>query len=110
MNARFWIYINGGFVKLTLRPEEALEHFFSERTDEGFRSVYQSWEYDGSVVVRQWFIRERDCDGRHEDGGVAYWDDGKVAPSYSDPDTMLPVWVDGEDYYHRDHTAEAMGY
>ena len=65
-NARFWAYVNGGPVKITLRPGQSLEHCEGGATDEGFHVEHVKWEYpdDEPIVYRIWCSDGRDCDGR----------------------------------------------
>ena len=76
MNARFWVYVNGGPVKLTLRPGEVLEHYQCWTTDEGWSSEYCRWGWDcededhGGELFREWESCGRDCDGRLDRSGV----------------------------------------
>ena len=70
-NARFWVYVNDGPVKLTLRPGQSLEHSEGGPCEEGYSYEYTKWEYadDEPVVYREWATDSRDCDGRHGNGG-----------------------------------------
>lgn len=63
-NARFWVYWNGGWVKLTLRPRQTLRAFEFHHTDEGWSSESEEWFFDGSTVWREWSSCGCDCDGR----------------------------------------------
>ena len=64
-NARFWEYINGSFVKLTLKPGQRLHHRHSEPTDEGWSAESKEWEYDEdwSTVNFVSVSEGQDCDG-----------------------------------------------
>lgn len=66
MNARFWIWWNDGWVRLTLAPGQRMEFHTGGQTDEGFRSETETYENDGQFVRREIHSRESDCDGRHE--------------------------------------------
>jgi hypothetical protein len=67
VNARFWVYINGGPVKLTLKPGQALSWSRGGRTEEGWSRESESWEWDGEdwpgVLRHAWLSEGRDCDG-----------------------------------------------
>ena len=65
-NARFWTHINGGPVKLALRPGQRLQHFTGGWTEEGWSSETNAWEYPTgkAAVYREWCLDGRDCDGR----------------------------------------------
>lgn len=74
MNARFWTYVNGGPVKLTLKPGQSLTHETGGPTDEGWYHDITDWTYetddDGKpIVTRNWSTDGQDCDGRHGNGG-----------------------------------------
>ena len=110
---RFWEYVNGGWVKLTLAPGQTLRHASGGPTDEGYhvdRVVYQR-ALDGSVTC-WWATEARDCDGRLDQGGAATLD--RIEPAEAEPDMERPagyraIWASGASW-QRDHAAEAMGY
>jgi hypothetical protein len=66
-NARFWEFHRGGWVKITLKPDQALRHYFSEPHDEGYSYERVSWTYDAFYsppgVTRDWTNGGSDCDG-----------------------------------------------
>lgn len=68
-NARFWIYWNGDYVKLTLKPGRDIHLWHSQLTDEGFSSVQETYFHGGNEVVSTIVHESRDCDGRHS----YYW-------------------------------------
>lgn len=68
-NARFWVYVNGGPVKLTLRPGESRHWWLSYATDEGYHSEGETWTHCGDCVTREWHNGGRDCDGRLDYSG-----------------------------------------
>jgi hypothetical protein len=63
MNARFWHYVNGGLVKITIKPGQELSHSTSEQHDEGYSFQAASWRYDGAHVQRECTGGGKDCDG-----------------------------------------------
>jgi hypothetical protein len=65
-NARFWVWWNGDWVKLTLEPGGVCEFGMSHATDEGWAAEYQKYEYDDeAMVVRSTMVDDGvDCDGR----------------------------------------------
>jgi len=65
VTARFWIYWNGGVVKVTLAPGESFELSESHPTDEGYSATYERYEHAGDCVVREISHSGRDCDGGH---------------------------------------------
>ena len=42
-NARFWQWINGGPVKITLRPGQTITHYVGGSTDEGYERTWHKW-------------------------------------------------------------------
>lgn len=110
-NARFWTFENGDWVKITLRPGETLGFEYGGPTDEGFEYGSVEWTHEGDRVSREWYRRERDCDGVFTNGGVcvAGMDRLAAVPGYDDPSIMRPDWTDGESW-QRDHSAEGEGY
>lgn len=62
-NARLWVWKNDGWIKLTLRPGQALSHDKSERTDEGHSFDCDRWRHMGEGVLHEWQNGGRDCDG-----------------------------------------------
>lgn len=118
-NARFWIYMNGGPVKITLKPDQTLEHFQGGRCEEGWSSETTSWEYEDGVVRQERCSDGRDCDGRLTTYGeiVCPLDSlsaGNVPYTDGDEPTTWAgvIWPDWqkESSYQRDEYAEAAGY
>lgn len=117
-NARFWVYINGGPVKLTLRPGQVLRHYVGWTHDEGWSSEMHEWEHDGDAVVRRWEMAGSDCDGPlttyGEDSCDLVW--LRAREPHSEPHehanyigVMWPEWQRGR-REQRDVFAEAAGY
>ena len=68
LNARFWAWINDGWVKLTLtqaRPD--LVWSCGGPTDEGSRHESHAWRVSENKVYEEIAISERDCDGPTSD-------------------------------------------
>jgi hypothetical protein len=110
-NSRFWVYVNNGWVRLTLRPGESCEWHTSCATDEGWRSEYRSWANDGSAIVSEFVTRERDCDGLFDRCGESECPLTELQ-SRSDEYTdglSVPAWR-SLDARQRDYSAEAAGY
>ena len=63
MNARFWTWWNGDWVKLTLRPGEVVLLYESHETDEGYSFQEERFEHDGDSLIRESASGGRDCDG-----------------------------------------------
>lgn len=124
-NARFWVYINGDFVKLTMNPGDVLEHYSSEDTEEGWASEYDCWSYEDGVIDREYVSDGRDCDGRLSHASQSYCrvgalkaDESPKGPTFLTWETrgnppcdshLRPLWIFG-DSSQRDYSAEAMGY
>jgi len=64
MNARFWVYINGSPVKLTLKPYQILSWCEWYRTSEGSHAEVRTWEFYGDRVTELMSTTDYDCDGR----------------------------------------------
>jgi hypothetical protein len=84
-NARFWELVHTGWVKLTLKPGQRMEHVTGGYHDEGWSREVDQWEYipdgewadvptfkyarqdgiPGPVIVRHEYHDGTDCDGRH---------------------------------------------
>jgi hypothetical protein len=110
-NARFWEYVNGDYVKVTLAPGQGLEWHASERTEEGWRSEYKRWVHDGERVLCDVVTAERDCDGRLDRSweGCCFLTELLYQEAYGDESVMVPRWRElsrGQ----RDYEAEKAGY
>lgn len=119
MNARFWDYCNGGWVKLTLKPGESLSWHKYTPTDEGHQFIQQNWIHNEDFVSYVEYSAGRDCDGLmeyhttqraklnelHSKPAFIELPDGRAEPGAF----QIPNWVlvSGS---QRDHSAEAMGY
>jgi hypothetical protein len=123
-NIRFWIHnpanVDGGFVKLTLRPDQKLAWGTCSTDEEGWSSTFESWHYDAErgLLVNDWISDGRDCDGRHFQATVfvcpldqlrAETPNEYCHERYDCEGVMLPAWQT-ENQWKRDYTAEAAGY
>lgn len=112
MNARFWHYVNGDYVRITLRPGEQLSHGSFRDTDEGWRSEGLTWEHIGDGVQFAWTTSERDCDGRMDRDGVSFCPlselSARDSSEWGGPGGM-PQW-ETVGQGQRDYAAEAAGY
>lgn len=115
-NARFWEWVNGGWVKLTIRPDQGLQRYTFQRTDEGWSAEWEAWEHDGAGVHARYMTEGVDCDGRSEYHADSYCPLGQLAAveSYHDWDEVgprhaVPAWERGV-VGQRDYTAEVAGY
>jgi hypothetical protein len=108
-NARFWVYLNGNPVKLTLRPGQTLLWSRCWRTDEGWDAEARHWSHDGDKIRLDWCTDGVDCDGRLREGGelsaaLAHLHDGREVDGIT-----YPEWQQ-RDTWRRDYQAEAAGY
>lgn len=117
-NARFWVYVNSGWVKVTLRYGDTIEHREGGPTEEGYHVCHMWWTHNGMWVRRNVDHDARDCDGRymrrHEDfASLVELGELPLDPDLSSAedlkDVSRPRWQ-GEESFYRDHTAEAAGY
>jgi hypothetical protein len=120
-NARFWIFsLNGGWVKLTLKPGQRLSYCRHQRTDEGFIFEAEAYEFDAEegIIIGDCHIHGRDCDGPHEANVKSYCPFSNLrvknmAELYPEnPENIgiyAPIWEHGE-YRQRDEFAKAAGY
>lgn len=113
-NARFWTFINGDWVKLTLAPGYEITHTEGGPTDEGFHREWNTWAHTGEGVERTWETSSRDCDGRLDRSGeccatleqLRARNIGEYGPN---PGALVPEWTEC-DSRQRDYNAEAAGY
>jgi len=115
-NARFWVWWNDGWVKLSLQPQESVAVYNGGRTEEGWYRSWTTWyRNDGDIVFRRCESEECDCDGRldHWDLASCPLDNLKLLTPFDQSDIdagiMVPDWtrvVGGQ----RDHEAERAGY
>lgn len=102
-NVRFVVWVNGGPVTITLRPDQTLRHHEFETTEEGWSSYSHEWFYDGTLVAREWVSDGSDCDGRLTRHNLDAWD------GHTLNDHGFPEWKAGASW-QRDYTAESMNY
>ncbi len=116
---RFWIWINDGHVRLTLRPGDVLCHCVGGRTDEGWSSEQHVWTHEGDHLELTVDTDGVDCDGRLSTNATLACPIGNVhAHEFGDFDddrqrvsTGLfgPAW-ERVSAGQRDYSAEAAGY
>lgn len=136
-NARFWEWINGGWVKITLRPGQSLSWYRRIRHEEGWSSEGIVWEHEIDFVSRHATYDGRDCDGRLMQGFASecYIEDLQRYPAFvgdvTRPPTVVGIgqyprtWIpdcavldgnirtaawESSRQWMRDESAEAMGY
>jgi hypothetical protein len=115
-NARFWMYVNRDFVKITLKPNQQLKWGFRKPTDEGYHAEYYIWEHQGNRLVEDLYTESRDCDGKGSSHDVYEFDlfaakveFGRVTNDEIGPLLPRPDWQRVRSS-QRDYSAEAMGY
>lgn len=113
-NARFLVWCNGQFTKLTLRPGQVLNWSQGQATDEGWSRQSESWEHCGDRVEVQFLDEGRDCDGylSHFYEGACPLDRLAASPRIDDATgepVDVPEWIE-INAYQRDESAEAAGY
>lgn len=102
MNARFWVYVNGGPVKLTLKPGQSLTHETGGPCDEGWSHEITEWTHETidyadsetPVVTRNWSTESQDCDGRHGSSGTDSCWLGELRRGSEPYYTALESWED----------------
>ncbi len=117
MTARWWMWWNEGWVRLSLRPGQELRFGLWVSTDEGFAAEYWHYEHDGDQLVAHVVDDGRDCDGRLTRCNTYHCPltDLQRNPAFDRPDSAendgiyLPDWRRG-DSSQCDEYAEAAGY
>lgn len=106
-NARFWIWINDGPVKLTLKPGGFLQHYQAQPTEEGYEAEYTSWYHGGDLIERLYETQSRDCDGRFDTSQEDHCEVDQ--PHNQDGEILYPKWkqIQSEVY---DEFARMAGY
>lgn len=116
-NARFWIWWNQGWVKLTLtRRRPIIQLLMGRQTEEGYTQEYQVYRLMVDGVECETHVYSSDCDGPHEwhwEGRCAF--DRLREPT--DPDLIVdpedpcdrPMW-ERTHVSQRDVYAEMAGY
>jgi hypothetical protein len=114
--ARFWEYVTGGWVKISLRPNHARHWARGRDTEEGWSLEGMRWVHGGDGVPRDWWEEGSDCDGRYSKGGTQVCPLADLAArepyrhnEYDWTPPGLPEW-ENADQWQRDYAAEAAGY
>lgn len=114
-NVRFWIYWNGTYSRVTMRPGGTFELSQGGPTDEGWNWTRERYTFDGEVVTSECADEGCDCDGRLDrySEWVCPVSDLAIRPGHEDYEEsrglMLPEWQKAS-AYQRDYAAEAAGY
>lgn len=111
---RFWDWVNGGWVKIAVRPGQELTRYAGGPADEGYHCEDERYEHDGDGVKYTRNAWGRDCDGRYEHSNEAFAHADKLASVQPNADApagapLVPSWVTLRER-QRDYTAEAAGY
>lgn len=120
--ARFWDYINGSPVKISLRDGQELNHCVIEYHEEGSESQLISYSRDGNEIYKHVETWGRDCDGGygHSSALFCFVDNlaarpARVEHSYWERDWVIgdspamPDWQCGDSEQY-DEYAELSGY
>ncbi len=70
--ARFWIWRNETYVKVSIGYGDTIEFNHFERHDEGFLSSWDGYRHDGDRVVYETHNRSSDCDGLFESSSESH--------------------------------------
>ena len=114
-NMRFRVFINGGWVKLTLRPGQSLSWGRSGPDEEGYSFESVTWEAIATGVMRSSSSGGRDCDGYTEHSQSSYCPEealwAEVVPSEAFPEDPVycPRWEGKEEEVY-DQYAQLDGY
>lgn len=114
--ARFWVWINDGWARVTIRNGQELHHHRGAPTDEGWESESHRWAFDGVTVTQDWFSDGSDCDGRLSSGASVQANAeqrNSMTEDYSGaplPEGVRMTAWERVDCFQRDYQAEAAGY
>lgn len=110
MNARFWVWANGGQVRITLRPGQSLSWGRSWEHDEGWSSENTTWSHQGNRIERLHATDGTDCDGRMSTQTRSLCPMDKLSAWHAEKDREpYPTW-ERVASYQRDYSAERAGY
>jgi len=109
-NARFWIYWNQNWVKLTLKPTQSVSLNDGRTTCEGFVDHNEVYTHEGDRVGCSITTISKDCDGvfHHYWDGFCELDSLKENPE-DENGPARPYWTK-ESQSQRDLFAERCGY
>lgn len=120
MNARFWVYLNGDWVKLTLRPGQFIEHREISTDEEGYSAEDDHvWRYAPGncrglqpLVRYERHLRSRDCDGSYSGYEESACELHRLQTHHVPDEDYppLPKWEPVGKPLYRDFTAERAGY
>lgn len=117
MRARFWIWENDGWIKLTLAPGQALKWRKYTHDEEGYSLIFVRWIHEGNHIRRESGMRGSDCDGAIARGGADHCHLSRlqaVPPYMPGRDEWKPEgrpdWQEVEESWQSDPQAELAGY
>lgn len=116
-NARFQIWHNGGWVKVTLKPGQTITVHEGGPTDEGYSHEVSTYSHGGDGVYSEYHSFGRDCDGNHEYHSSSFCplDDLKARDMYDETGAddsvgiFAPLWERSSASQY-DQYAELAGY
>jgi len=109
VTARFWVWHNCGWVRLSLRWGQVIELHEGGPTDEGYIYTREKFTRDEIGVHSEYHVDARDCDGRFEQFEERFCPYDRLAAVSVDDGINRPDWHKVE-AGQRDHAAEAAGY
>jgi hypothetical protein len=113
MNAKFWVYANGGLVRLKLKPGQGHTWWRAWSHEEGWSSESITWSYPKGMmqIYRTNETDGTDCDGRLSTCTETYCplDRLHAWPNQDRDGAALPAW-ERLSSRQRDYSAEAAGY
>ena len=101
LTARFWVWINAGWVKLALKEGQSLSWAEGHVTDEGWSAQAETYSRLDDVITCEWRHEGRDCDGYLEQYGQSSCHVTQLAakepfdPSELPEGAGVPEWVKG---------------
>ena len=109
---RFWTWLNGGYVRIKIKPDQMLAWCRTETTEEGWESEGESWFWDtqNNLLKSDVYSAGVDCDGRVENQRgfcCSPWD--LEHRDSGNPSIKYPNWKE-ESAFQRDYEAERAGY
>lgn len=109
MNARFWNYVNGSTVKLTIRPGQTLSWSKCWRHDEGWSRETVTFSHVGTGVEVESISDGRDCDGYVNAKSSSYCPIANLSKGSIREGVKFPRWHDPEVEVY-DQFAQRAGY
>ena len=109
MNARFWNYVNGSAVKLTIRPGQTLSWSQCWRHEEGWSRETVTFSHVGTGVEVESISDGRDCDGYMSAKSSSYCPIANLSKGSIREGVKFPRWHDPEVEVY-DQFAQRAGY